>query len=75
VLYKDPQNILLIDNHLKEFIEFKDKFTIGLDKNKKFAIKNYSMIEKDDDIVQLDKIRGLDEELSEEDLYNEFEEI
>jgi hypothetical protein len=75
VLYKNEDDLLFTDTMLNEFIEYKDKFTIGLDKNKKFTIKNYSMVEKDDDIVQMDKIRGLDEELSEEDLYNEFEEI
>lgn len=75
VLYKNENELLFTDTMLNEFIEYKDKFTIGLDKNKKFSIKNYSMVEKDDDIVQMDKIRNLDEELSEEDLYNEFEEI
>ena len=75
VLYKNENELLFTDTMLNDFIEYKDKFTIGLVKNKKFAIKNYSMVEKDDDIVQMDKIRGLDEELSEEDLYNEFEEI
>jgi len=77
VIYKENKDILLTDSELDEFINYSDKFTIGIDKNKKFSVKNYSMVEKDDDIVQLDKIRSLDEEISSdsEQLYNEFEEI
>jgi len=77
VLYKDENNILFTNDKLNEFIDYQDKFVIGLDKNKKFSIKNYKMVEKDDDIVQLDKIRELDHELDHDsdELYNEFEEI
>ena len=52
-----------------------DKITY---KNKKFRIKNLqsSMVDKDQDIINLDKLRELDKvntEESDEDLYNQFE--
>ena len=36
VLYKEDNNFLLVGDELNEFIEYKDKFIIGLDKNKQF---------------------------------------
>jgi len=75
VLFEENKNILRTGEELNEFIEYKDKFIIGLDKNKQFIIKNYSMIEKDDDIIQMEKRRVLDQELNEDELYNEFEEV
>ena len=61
------------------FINYPDKFIIGIDKNKKLKIKNYSLIENDIDIVHMDRRRELDYEKDieniDEELYNEFEEI
>ena len=61
------------------FINYPDKFIIGIDKNKKLKIKNYSLIENDIDIVHMEERRQLDsyvkEENIDEELYNEFEEI
>jgi hypothetical protein len=77
VLYNKDDKYLLVGDELNEFIDYKDKFIIGLDKNKQFIIKNYSSIEKDDDIIHMEKRRELDleNEQNEEDLYNEFEEV
>lgn len=75
VLYEDNKNILRTGDELNEFIEYKDKFIIGLDKNKQFIIKNFSHIENDDDVFDMHKRRELDHELDDNDLYNEFEEI
>jgi len=75
VLYEDNKNILRTGDELNEFIEYKDKFIIGLDKNKQFIIKNFSRIENDDDVFDMQKRRELDHELDDNDLYNEFEEI
>ena len=71
-------NKLMKQEDLNQFINYPDKFIIGIDKNKKFKLKKYSLIENDDDIVQMDKRRELDKinsEQSDDDLYNEFEEI
>jgi hypothetical protein len=57
------------------FINYPDKFIIGLDKNKKLKIKNYSLIENDIDILHMDKRKELDTVKSDEELFNEFEEI
>jgi hypothetical protein len=60
------------------FLNYSDIFIIGLDKNKKLKIKNYSLIENDIDIIHMDKRRELDyinSEKSDEELYNEFEEV
>jgi len=75
VLYEDNKNILRTGDELNEFIEYKDKFIIGLDKNKQFIIKNFSRIENDDDVFDMQQRRELDKELDDNDLYNEFEEI
>jgi hypothetical protein len=77
VLYKKIDKYLLVGDDLYEFIEYKDKFIIGLEKSKQFIIKNYSTIEKDDDVIHMEKRRELDLEKddNEEDLYNEFEEV
>ena len=48
---------------------------IGLDKNKQLKLKNYSLISSDDDIIHMDKRRELDTCKSDEELFNEFEEI
>jgi hypothetical protein len=74
-LYEDNKNILRTGDELNEFIEYKDKFIIGLDKNKQFIIKNFSRIENDDDVFDMQQRRELDKELDDNDLYNEFEEI
>ena len=61
------------------FLNYPDKFIIGINKNKKLIIKNYSLVDNDDDIVHMYNRRELDKELEsnseDEKLYNEFEEI
>jgi hypothetical protein len=72
------ENKLIKQDEIHKFINYPDKFIIGLDKNKQFKIKNYSLIDNDLDIVHMDKRRELDHvnsEKSDEELYNEFEEI
>jgi hypothetical protein len=62
-------------DELSIFLDYPEKYIIGLEKNKKLIIKNYSLIEKDDDVVHMEKRRELDNSDSDNDLYNEFEEI
>jgi hypothetical protein len=69
------ENKLVKQDELNLFINYPDKFIIGLDKNKKLILKNYSLISSDDDIIHMDKRRELDTCKSDEELFNEFEEI
>jgi len=75
------ENKLITHDELTLFLNYQDKFIIGIDKNKKLIIKNYSLIENDIDIFHMDKRRELDttvninSDKSDDDLYNEFEEI
>jgi hypothetical protein len=73
------ENKLIKQDEIMLFINYSDKFIIGIDKNKKLKIKNYSLIENDVDIVHMEQRRQLDsynkEENIDEELYNEFEEI
>ena len=73
------ENKLIKSDEIMLFINYPDKFIIGIDKNKKLKIKNYSLIENDIDIVHMEERRQLDsyvkEENIDEELYNEFEEI
>lgn len=73
------ENKLIKQDEIMLFINYPDKFIIGIDKNKKLKIKNYSLIENDIDIVHMDRRRELDYEKDieniDEELYNEFEEI
>lgn len=69
------ENKLVKQEELTLFINYPDKFIIGLDKNKKLKLKNYSLIENDIDIIHMDKRRELDTCKSDEELFNEFEEI
>jgi hypothetical protein len=73
------ENKLIKQDEIILFINYSDKFIIGIDKNKKLKIKNYSLIENDVDIVHMEQRRQLDsynkEENIDEELYNEFEEI
>jgi hypothetical protein len=73
------ENKLIKQDEIMLFINYPDKFIIGLDKNKKLKIKNYSLIENDIDIVHMEQRRKLDYEKDieniDESLYNEFEEI
>jgi hypothetical protein len=73
------ENKLIKPDEIMLFINYPDKFIIGIDKNKKLKIKNYSLIENDIDIVHMEERRQLDsyvkEENIDEELYNEFEEI
>ena len=72
------ENKLIKQDELTQFINYPDKFIIGIDKTKKLKIKNYSLVENDMDIVHMDKRRELDiinSEKSDYELYNEFEEI
>jgi len=76
----NSKNKLLTLDDLSVFLEYPEKYIIGLEKNKKLIIKNYSLIEKDDDIIHMQKRRELDKSESDKsdvdnDLYNEFEEI
>jgi hypothetical protein len=76
LIYLD--NKLINQDKLMLFLNYSDIFIIGLDKNKKLKIKNYSLIENDIDIIHMDKRRELDyinSEKSDEELYNEFEEV
>jgi len=72
---------ILSMEELTNFLEYPEKFIIGLDKNKKLIIKNYCLVEKDDDIIHMEKRKELDsyidksESDTDNDLYNEFEEI
>jgi len=66
---------LLSSSELTTFLDYPDKYIIGIDRNKKLIIKNYSLIDKDDDIVHMEKRRELDIDETDADLYNEFEEI
>ena len=70
-MYIDISKKILTKEDLDKFIEYKDKFIIGLEKNKKFIVKNYSLVEADNDIVDMEHRRELDDE----ELYNEFESI
>jgi hypothetical protein len=74
-IYKDKKILTMED--LSDFINYPDKFIIGLEKNKKFTLKNYSLIEQDTDIIHMDKRREMDKANSEEevDYYDELEEI
>jgi len=73
-IYKDKK--ILTMEELSDFISYPDKFIIGLEKNKKFMLKNYSLIEQDIDIVHMDKRREMDNPDTEEiDYYDELEEI
>jgi hypothetical protein len=76
------ENKLVTQDEIMLFLNYQDKFIIGIDKNKKLKIKNYSLIENDIDILHMDKRKELDHELDnnsidniDEELYNEFEEI
>ena len=72
------ENKLIKQEELTQFINYSDKFIIGIDKTKKLKIKNYSLVENDIDIIHMDKRRELDiinSEKSDDELYNEFEEI
>ena len=73
------ENKLIKHDEIMLYINYQDKFIIGIDKNKKLKIKNYSLIENDDDIVHMDQRRELDSYIKDEnineELYNEFEEI
>jgi hypothetical protein len=73
------ENKLIKQDEIMLFINYPDKFIIGIDKNKKLKIKNYSLIDNDIDIVHMEQRRQLDsytkEENIDEELYNEFEEI
>jgi hypothetical protein len=69
------ENKLLKQEELNLFINYPDKFIIGLDKNKSLKLKNYSLIENDIDILHMDKRKELDICKSDEELFNEFEEI
>jgi len=71
----NSNNKLLSMDELSIFLDYPEKYIIGLEKNKKLIIKNYSLIEKDDDVVHMEKRRELDNSDSDNDLYNEFEEI
>jgi len=79
LIYQD--NKLITKDELNLFLNYSDKFIIGLDKNKVLKIKEYSLVKKDDDIVniyntrELDTIHSTDSEKSDEDLFNEFQEI
>ena len=74
-IYKDKKILTMED--LSDFINYPDKFIIGLEKNKKFTLKNYSLIDQDTDIIHMDKRREMDKANSEEevDYYDELEEI
>jgi hypothetical protein len=75
------ENKMIKQDEILQFINYPDKFIIGIDKNKKLKIKNYSLIENDIDILHMDNRRKLDHEKDienfeiNENLYNEFEEI
>ena len=73
------ENKLIKQEEIMLFLNYPDKFIIGINKNKKLIIKNYSLIDNDDDIVHMYNRRELDKELEsnseDEKLYNEFEEI
>jgi len=78
------ENKLIKQDEIMLFINYPDKFIIGIDKNKKLKLKNYSLIENDIDIIHMDKRKDLDHELNssednvkelDDELYNEFEEI
>ena len=76
LIYLD--NKLIKQDELMLFLNYSDIFIIGLDKNKKLKIKNYSLVENDIDVIHMDKRRELDHinsEKSDEELYNEFEEV
>jgi len=70
---------LIKQEEIMLFLNYPDKFIIGINKNKKLIIKNYSLVDNDDDIVHMYNRRELDKELEsnseDEKLYNEFEEI
>jgi hypothetical protein len=73
------ENKLIKQEEIMLFLNYPDKFIIGINKNKKLIIKNYSLVDNDDDIVHMYNRRELDKELEsnseDEKLYNEFEEI
>jgi hypothetical protein len=73
------ENKLIKQEEIMLFLNYPDKFIIGINKNKKLIIKNYSLVDNDDDIVHMYNRRELDKELDsnseDEKLYNEFEEI
>jgi hypothetical protein len=73
VLYQEQK--LVKQEELTLFLNYPDKFIIGLDKNKKLKQKNYSLIENDIDIIHMEKRKELDQDKSDEELFNEFEEI
>jgi hypothetical protein len=73
VLYQEQK--LVKQEELTLFLNYPDKFIIGIDKNKKLKLKNYSLIENDIDIVHMEKRKELDQDKSDEELFNEFEEI
>jgi len=73
VLYQEQR--LVKQEELTLFLNYPDKFIIGLDKNKKLKLKNYSLIENDIDIIHMEKRKELDQDKSDEELFNEFEEI
>jgi hypothetical protein len=73
------ENKLIKQEEIMLFLNYSDKFIIGINKNKKLIIKNYSLVDNDDDIVHMYNRRELDKEIEsnseDEKLYNEFEEI
>jgi hypothetical protein len=73
------ENKLIKQEEIMLFLNYPDKFIIGINKNKKLIIKNYSLVDNDDDIVHMYNRRELDKEIEsnseDEKLYNEFEEI
>lgn len=73
VLYQEQK--LVKQEELTLFLNYPDKFIIGIDKNKKLKLKNYSLIENDIDIIHMEKRKELDQDKSDEELFNEFEEI
>lgn len=73
VLYQEQK--LVKQEELTLFLNYPEKFIIGIDKNKKLKLKNYSLIENDIDIIHMEKRKELDQDKSDEELFNEFEEI
>ncbi len=73
LIYKN--NKIIDQENLIKFMNSNEKYIIGLEKNKKFIVKNYSLIEEDKDVIQFDINRIMDKissEKSDDDLYNEF---
>jgi hypothetical protein len=68
------ENKLVKQDEIMLFINYSDKFIIGIDKNKKLKIKNYSLVENDIDIVHMEQRRQLDTYTKEENIdENELE--